>query len=55
VTHSNNTGANQMKKFKLDGLTGYIDQNNFIRWSTISCHFESLSDCPLKKAAAKAK
>jgi hypothetical protein len=44
-----------MRTFKLDGLVGRIDSDNFISWATIRCHLDSLGDCPLKTAALKAK
>jgi hypothetical protein len=45
-----------MKTFKLDGITGQIDQHGFIFWGGIGCHLSGLTDgCALKVAALKAK
>ena len=45
-----------MKKFKLDGIIGIIDQFGFVQWGGIGCHLENLTDdCALKIAALKAK
>ena len=43
------------KNFILDGITGYIDQYDFITWHTIGAHLKSLANCRLKRAAMAAK
>jgi hypothetical protein len=43
------------KSFILSGITGYIDQYDFIQWHTIGAHLKSLANCPLKRAATNAK
>jgi len=44
-----------MKRFICDGVKGTIDSNGWIEWHTVGCHFESLSDCNLRRCILKAR
>ena len=43
-----------MKTFTLDGITGCVDANGFVKWHTVCCWVDSLGDCPLRDAVLKA-